>query len=1036
MAVEAAAPYDGELDEFIDAFESLRAKSGRVDLAECLPPRDSALYPLVLRELVRVDLEYGWRRGEPTSLEAYQSRFPELFKDPDSLQAITFEEYRLRRQLGETASPAEYQQRWGVRVQDWPTNPPSIQNGHNSSIAPSQSGAVRPPASIRSLTGVVALPCVGTEFLDFQLLAELGQGSFGRVYLAKQKGLAGRHVVLKISATYAVEVENLAQVQHTNIIPIYSVHRTGVLQAICMPYLGSITLADVLTALRGRQAVPQSGKALVETAQACTSTVRQDKRAAGSVGLNHSIEAATEIRAAPPIAWKQIEALSYVQAVLWLGSRLADGLAHAHERGILHRDLKPANILLTDDGQPMLLDFNLSEDTKTLSALSPASIGGTLPYMAPEHLQAFQQNISSSDQRSDVYSLGIILFELLTGRQPYPLRTGPIKRVLGEMIDDRHAAPPLRRWNKTVSPAVESIVRHCLAPRPDQRYQTARELQEDLERQLANRPLRFAPEPSLRERLTKAVRRNPRFAVVGLVLVAVFFIAALGTLLHLRNRQLDRWEAAAVCEQYRDDVQKARIRLVTSRPTDRAGLAEGVALADHALDRFGVRTTPAWWEASPIHKLSLAEQEQLREETSELLVLLASVARVQAESGDRNRRADGLHSALELNRLAESCCLEGRGPLMLRHQRDTLTRLLDPAAKVASVSELPPSASPTARDSCMLAQDLMERGHLHEAGVLWRQATRQNPQVLWGWAGLAAYHENLEQYEQAAASYSTCIALMPTFSWLYFKRGTAYLHTKHYQEARVDLDRFLTDQPDAVEGYINRALAFQGLDQHPSAIDDLTKAIDLGTTETRVYFIRALSQTRLGNMSAAQKDEEQGKKLQPSDELSWVVRGLAKLPSDPKGALADFDEALSANPRSLDGLQNKASVLSEQLGQTAEAVQVLNKQLELYPDCVPARAGRGVLLGRLGKRKEAIQDAEACLHRDIQPATLYQVAGIYALTSKQDLEDRQQAFLLLNCALDRGYGADLLSIDTDLNSIRDLPDFHRLLAKAKRLKDK
>src|SRR5262249_20105309 len=113
----------------------------------------------------------------------------------------------------------------------------------------------------------------------------------------------------------------------------------------------------------------------------------------------------------PAGCWKTLEGRSYVQAVLWLGARLADGLAHAHERGILHRDLKPANVLLTEDGQPLLLDFNLSEDTK-LSAGAPAAfIGGTLPYMAPEHLTAFLDRTHGVDARSDLYSLGVILYE-------------------------------------------------------------------------------------------------------------------------------------------------------------------------------------------------------------------------------------------------------------------------------------------------------------------------------------------------------------------------------------------------------------------------------------------------------------------------------------------------------------------------------------------------------------------------------------------------------------------------------------------------
>ena len=126
--------------------------------------------------------------------------------------------------------------------------------------------------------------------------------------------------------------------------------------------------------------------------------------------------------------------LGYVQAVLWLVARLADGLAHAHERGILHRDLKPANILLGDDGEPLLLDFNLAADTKLRSHASAALIGGTLPYMAPEHLQALKDGTRLPDARSDLYSLGAILFELLTA----PAVSNPHRaRSRDPAVDDR-----------------------------------------------------------------------------------------------------------------------------------------------------------------------------------------------------------------------------------------------------------------------------------------------------------------------------------------------------------------------------------------------------------------------------------------------------------------------------------------------------------------------------------------------------------------------------------------------------------------------
>src|SRR5262249_47051255 len=111
--------------------------------------------------------------------------------------------------------------------------------------------------------------------------------------------------------------------------------------------------------------------------------------------------------------------MSYADAMLWVAARIAGALAHAHERGILHRHLKPANILLTNEGQPMLLDFNLAEEVKSRSAATRAQLGGTLPYMAPEQLAVLSgehtllaKNPATIDQRSDLYALGLILFEL------------------------------------------------------------------------------------------------------------------------------------------------------------------------------------------------------------------------------------------------------------------------------------------------------------------------------------------------------------------------------------------------------------------------------------------------------------------------------------------------------------------------------------------------------------------------------------------------------------------------------------------------
>src|SRR5262249_22040957 len=120
---ETLNPQGMDLDDFIDAFEAAQARDGAAALPDFLPPPHHPLYSVVLRELVRVDLAYNWRRGRPLRLEHYRHSFPELFHHRDSLREIAFEEYRLRLQAGEDVSPAEYQQRYGVATDDWPGTP-------------------------------------------------------------------------------------------------------------------------------------------------------------------------------------------------------------------------------------------------------------------------------------------------------------------------------------------------------------------------------------------------------------------------------------------------------------------------------------------------------------------------------------------------------------------------------------------------------------------------------------------------------------------------------------------------------------------------------------------------------------------------------------------------------------------------------------------------------------------------------------------------------------------------------------------------
>ena len=254
-----------------------------------------------------------------------------------------------------------------------------------------------------------------------------------------------------------------------------------------------------------------------------------------------------------------------------------------------------------------------------------------------------------------------------------------------------------------------------------------------------------------------------------------------------------------------------------------------------------------------------------------------------------------------------------------------------------------------------------------------------------------------------------------------------------FTEARADFDRTIRLAPNEAEVYMNRALAWEGLKEYARALDDLNEAIRLGIPRTQVYFMRAAVREKSGDREGAKQDREEGTRRKPADELSWVSRGLARMATDPKGSLLDFDEALKLNPLSFHALQNKAHVLGERLGNDLEAIRVLDKEVALYPDSVLPRAGRGVHLARLGKKEAALADARAALLRDTQPTNLYQVSGIYALTSKDDPKNRLRALELLSLALKGGCGLQWVDTDKDLDPIRGCDEFKKLVQAARAL---
>ena len=400
-----------------------------------------------------------WRAGDRPDTAEFLSRYPDLRQRQSVLLGLAYEEYCLRKEAGETLTLESFCDRF-----------PTCRRSLGRLLAVHECGDEDANLGATLDLEEVEWPTIGTDFLGFHLLQELGRGAFAHVYLARQPALGNRLVVVKVAQYGAAEAEMLGRLAHRNIVPVYSVSedRATHVTAVCMPYLGSATLLDVLDVGFADNRPPERARFIQETAvqESIPEAVPEMY-----VGGDHCLQHGT-----------------YVDGIVHLAAQLAEALQHTHQAGICHRDLKPSNVLLTPSGCPMLLDFNLSSDNQ----LERIYVGGTLPYMAPEQLRTMTTEDAvqdaDSDPRSDLFSLGVILYEMFTGRLPFgdrPPGAAPAEAAAQLLARQQQGCREVRQYNPRVNARLSGIVDQCLAWDPAQRPVSAQALADALHRQLA-----------------------------------------------------------------------------------------------------------------------------------------------------------------------------------------------------------------------------------------------------------------------------------------------------------------------------------------------------------------------------------------------------------------------------------------------------------------------------------------------------------------------------------------------------------------------
>lgn len=1120
-------------DQIIDRFE-VAVRSGNPDeILNHVPPENHEHRIRIATELIRVDLEFSHGNNSLKSLDWYQVHFSFLFEDAGSRKLIEFELDRLKKSQ-QAPYMATVQEDWSVYHTHQPElnyNEYSNLNNAKQTRANEASAtdkqlrkaaklyqrlqknemdatsidlaacmgndlknnealntfcdicATDPKLANRIAKATLAMPEPGDRFLQFKLERLLGSGSFGRVFLARQGDLADRLVALKITMDIGGEAKNLAQLQHTNIIPIYSVHRIQNLRAVCMPYLGSSTLADLVKEIKGKQAIPNTWADFVSSFHLHQKTTKKPapepaieadgqedptKTLEGSIvsQLQKSTNPETPKKSLTPVPIDKnqtpatteisyfqkafdssnLKNLDYVTAILWVMKRIVEGLEHAHSRGIVHRDLKPANILFSDDGEPLLLDFNIAADIKETGFLQ---IGGTLPYMAPEHLESLQEDIPVVSNTCDIYGVGVIFYELLTGFLPYPSHFGNMNNIIPMMIDDRHRAIeiPASQHNPHVTPAINAIIERCLDPVPDRRYHSARELLEDIDRQIHDLPLKYATEPSQLERMKKWSRRNPVLTSNSFILSACL-VVLIGVLFAWLNfeKKYRLGKSVVLYRNAREQWPKVITGLL--RETDlKQERDESLALCKATLAPYMANASTAdWKEQDLIQLLEPKNRNELIRDLAEMLFLWA-----KTETDDARQ---SLNKEIRKSKLdqAEQLLKKARIGFAGRQEPAAFNRLERRIAAVRNNQPFddPPTpqdrqymasqngnegGSAAARDSIL---DLADSPEGFQGQNLLMTLTTMNEQSSsnpYTWTMLGSTFASNGQIEKAIDYYGQAIALDKNNSWSRLQRGILYLEKKNFQKALRDFDIAISLRADVPQAWLNRALAKLALLDYQGALDDLDHIADLEETPTRIGFIRARCLEQLGRDEQAKIVRNETMNKTPNDEGSWLSRGVERSSTDPSAALKDFDMALKINPESIAALHNKATLQLNQFKEPKQAVETLSLLLKYHPRHAPSLTGRGVILARLGDQK-ALMDAETALLFDNSADTNYQVACIFALLSQKRPDYATNAVRILGKALraDQKY-LKFVKIDPDLKNIRELPSFRTLIDAAQKLEN-
>jgi eukaryotic-like serine/threonine-protein kinase len=816
---------------------------------------------------------------------------------------------------------------------------------------------------------------------DFRLLREVGRGGMGVVYEAEQISL-GRRVALKVLPFAATmderqlqrfhnEARAAAALDHPHIVPVYGVGCDRGVHFYAMRFIDGQPLSALLAP--GSRTPSTTAWRRGPAGSDRPGGEPQDQDAAGVAPPPQTEAAVPTLPVGGGKEWHR--------EVARLGIEAAEALEHAHSLGVVHRDVKPGNLLIDGQGKLYVTDFGLARTADAGLTLS-GDLVGTLRYMSPEQALARHDLV---DHRTDVYSLGATLYELLTGR---PAVDGKDRQEILQKILAEEPLPP-RRHERSIPRDLETVVLKALAKEPQRRYATAKELAEDLRRHLENMPVR-ARRPGLGERVAKWSRRHRTLvwsAAAGLLVALVTLGGSVGWVLRdeaARQAEAERVVSATVEEaeglarqkrwpQALQMAERAASELAGRRVPEELGRRVRRILTDTRMvakleaaymakiegedwafgcaeGESGYRDAFSWYGLLPeqLGVEQAARQIQGRLIQAELVAALDDWALLLRSFG-----GEGSRGWRHLLAVAGAADPDG----WRKDVRDAIKRPdVDAVRRLAGLAHRQEVPAPTV---VLLGDALRQAKAVEEAAGLLREAQRRHPADLWVNTRLAVTLHALaatrpEHRDEAIGFLRAAVALRPDSPTAHNNLGVALTVRGSVDEAILSYRKAIRLREDFSPAHLNLGNAFQMKGQLDEAIACYRQAIRLKGGYALAHNNLGVALHEKGQLDEAIASYRQAIQLEPG--LAAAHKNLGKAlqaTGQLMGAVAAYRQAIRLRHDVPSAHNNLGDALEAQ-GRLDEAIASYREAIRLKRDYFAAHNNLGIALHKKGQLDEAI----------------------------------------------------------------------------------